>query len=130
MAFSACLPVAKDKVPDEVKTAFQQKYPGEDDPNWQIDKNGNFEAQFKKDGKRYRADFSPQGPWIETELTLKKKDLPKAVQVKIKSEYDTFKIVEIEEVDHSSKGRFYDVEFSLLGKKKDVEFNESGQVLN
>lgn len=124
--FSSC----QAQVPEQVQRAFEIKYPNENDPDWAIDKNGNFETHFKKEGKYYRADFSPDGKWIETERSIKKKELPELVRRKIKSHYDDLKIVEIEETRHHAKGLFYDVEFIIDGKKQDVEFNVVGEILN
>ena len=125
-----CNTAANGQVPEAVKTAFKNKYPNENDPDWKTDKNGNFESKFKKNGEHYRADFSPEGKWIETERNIKKKDLPEVVQDKIKDDFDDYKIYEIEEVQHHSKGVFYDVEFKIDGKKKDIEFNAAGIIIN
>lgn len=125
----SCETKAQDGVPEEVKASFQAKYPGEDDPDWEKDSNGNYESSFKEDGKHYRADFSPNGDWIETERSMEEKDLPEKVRDIIKDQYGDFEIVEVEEVDHHSKGLFYDVEFKRKGEKKDVEFSPEGQVL-
>lgn len=129
MVLTSCQTRAQGQVPKEVKVSFENKYPGENDPDWKKDKNGNYESHFKKDGKHYRADFSPKGDWIETEQSIDKDDLPKEVRDVIKALYDDFEIVEIEKVDHHSKGVFYDVEFKRNGEKKDVEFAASGLVL-
>ena len=118
------------QVPEEVEIAFEKKYPGEKHSKWEIDRNGNFESHFKKDGKEYRADFTPQGEWIETERSIKKKELPELVLEKIKSDYGDYKIVELEETRHHSKGLFYDVELKKDGKKRDVEFKVSGEIIN
>lgn len=125
----SCQSTANGQIPEVVKRSFESKYPGENDPDWHEDKNGNFESNFKKDGDKYRADFSPQGAWIETERSIKKKDLPKEVQKKPKDEYSTFKVLEIEEVDHYLKGLSYDVELKKGGEKHEVEFSANGQVL-
>ena len=125
-----CSNSTKGQVPEEVKTTFKAKYPGETDPDWHKDKNGNFESHFKIDGKHYRADFSPTGNWIETERSIDEKDLPEVVKEAIKLKYKKYKIDEIEEVQHAQKGLFYDVEFKIDGDKKDVEFNSSGAVIN
>jgi len=118
------------QTPDEVKEAFDEKYPGEKHSKWKIDRNGNFETHFKKGGEEYRADFTPQGEWIETERSLKKKELPELVRKRIKSDYDDYEIVELEETRHHSKGLFYDVELKKDGKKQDVEFNTNGEIIN
>lgn len=127
--FTACGTIAG-QIPDAVKEAFAKQYPGENDPDWHLDKNGNFEAKFKQKGVHYRADYTPKGVWIETETNIKEKELPKAIKKVLKAQYDGFKISEIEKVESSKKGTFYDVEFKVNGGKQDVEFNASGQVIN
>ncbi|QLG45728.1 PepSY-like domain-containing protein [Costertonia aggregata] len=126
----SCQRVKKSDVPKAVKATFEAKYPGEDDPDWRLDRNDNFESHFKINGEHYRADFSPNGNWIETERNIKKKELPKIIREKLKSDYDDYKIVEIEVVDHHSKGIFYDVELKKDGKKQDIEFTIKGEIIN
>ena len=127
---TSCNSVAQDGVPSEVKATFKKMYPNENDPDWRVDKNGYYESHFKKKGIHYRADFDKSGKWIETENNIKKDELPKAVKKVLKEKYDDVKIYEIEEVSHHSKGKFYDVELKINGKKKDVEFNSSGKIIN
>ena len=117
------------KTPEAVKKTFQAKYPGENDPDWDVDSNGNYESHFKIDGIKYRADFLPDGKWIETETSIDKDELPSAVKEAIKKLYPDEEITEIEKVMHHSKGTFYDVEFKQKGKNHDVEFNASGKVI-
>ena len=126
----SCNSVAQDKIPDAVKESFKEKYPGENDPDWRVDKNGYFESHFKKEKKHYRADFDSSGKWIETERNIEKKDLPKPIKQVLKAKYEDVKIYEIEEVTHHSKGKFYDVELKIDGHKKDIEFTEDGKIIN
>ncbi|MGI9551967.1 MAG: PepSY-like domain-containing protein [Aurantibacter sp.] len=118
------------QVPKEVQEAFEEKYPDEENPKWNVDRNNNFEAHFKEKGEVYRADFTPKGEWIETERSIKKKDLPELVRRKLKSDYHDFEIIELEETRHHEKGLFYDVELKKDGKKRDVEFRVNGQIIN
>ena len=129
MAFFGCQSKAESQTPKAVKKAFQTKYPGETDPDWEIDSNGNYESHFKIKGVKYRADFSPSGHWIETETSIDKKDLPKPIREAIKKNYGSEDISEIEKVDSASKGEFYDVEFKQKGKNMDVEYRASGDEL-
>ena len=130
-SFFSCepIPVKEIEVPDIVKKSFVRKYPNEKKEKWNIDRNDNYEAKFKEGGETFKADFTPDGTWIETETSLKKKDLPKAVKEAIKDKYDGVKIVEIERTDHYQKGIFYDVEFKKNGKKFDIEFNAEGVII-
>lgn len=125
----SCNNNANSQTPEAVKQTFKAKYPGENDPDWHVDSNGNYESHFKIDGIKYRADFKPNGSWIETESSIDKKDLPKAIRDKIENDFDG-DISEIEKVDHHAKGVFYDVEFKQKGKNKDVEFKADGTIIN
>lgn len=130
ISYVSCQNSGDKDVPAEVQSNFEKKYPGENDPDWEKDKNGNFESTFKIDGKHYRADFKPDGSWVETESSIDKKDLPEAIMKVLKSKFDDFDIVEIEEVQHHSKGFFYDVEIKKDGEKQDVEFSKTGAIIN
>lgn len=127
--FVGCTEKTNGQTPEAVKTSFQNKYPGENDPDWEVDSNGNYESHFKIKGIKYRADFKPDGSWIETETSIDEKDLPKPIKARIEKEFDG-KITEIEKVNHHSKGTFYDVEFKQKGEKKDIEFRANGEIIN
>lgn len=118
------------EVPEAVRTTFQAKYPGEDDPDWHTDDHGYWESRFRIDGIRHRADFLPDGTWVETEVSIEKKQLPDAVIKIIDDKFNDEEITEIEKVDSAKKGAFYDVEFKRKGKNKDVEFRASGEIIN
>jgi hypothetical protein len=112
------------------KEAFAKQYPGALKVKWKEDEHGNQEASFEMDGEKYRADYSPEGEWIETESSLKYEVLPMAVQKVIEERYNKEEITEIERVQHPSKGVFYDIEFKREGKNQDVEIKENGEIIN
>jgi len=126
----SCDNSASAQAPDAVKETFKAMYPGENDPDWHLDAHGNYEANFKKKGEKYRADYAADGTWIETENSIKKKNLPKVIKDRIKVEYGDRKITEVERVEHATKGLFYDVEFKQKGKNMDVEFDAQGNIIN
>lgn len=116
-------------VPVIVAQAFQKKYPDEKDPEWEKDDHGYWEAHYKKDGEKYRADFTPEGAWVETENSVDKDELPEAVKKTIEEKYPDREITEVEYVVSSRQGNFYDVEFKQKGKNMDVEIKEDGTVI-
>ncbi|TVZ27943.1 putative PepSY-like beta-lactamase-inhibitor [Gillisia sp. Hel_I_86] len=120
----------KSDVPEAVQTAFEKKYPGENDPDWKQDEHGYWESHFKKDGEKYRADFNADGSWVETENSIKDGELPEAIKNVITEKYSDREITEVERVDGAEKGIFYDVEFKQKGKNMDVEFREDGSVIS
>ena len=122
--------VEKSNVPEVVQTAFEKKYPGENDPDWKQDEHGYWESHFKIDGEKYRADFNADGSWVETENDIKTENLPSAIKKVIDEKYSDREITEVEHVDSAEKGIFYDVEFKQKGKNMDVEFREDGTIIS
>lgn len=118
------------EVPQAVRTTFQQKYPGENDPDWKQDDHGYWESHFKIDGEKYRADFNADGSWVETENDIKPENLSDAIKKQIEEKFSDYEITEVERVDSAKKGIFFDVEFKQKGKNKDVEFREDGTIIN
>ena len=118
-----CLSQPQDEMLKEV-------YPDAKEINWRKDKNGNQEAHFKLNGTYYRADFTPDGSWIETERNIKWKELPPAVRYTINKEASKDDIVELEEVNHHEMGWFYDVEVKKKNKgKRDLVIAPDGQLI-
>ncbi|OUS10839.1 hypothetical protein A9Q93_12415 [Nonlabens dokdonensis] len=126
---ASCQNIKNSKAPKAVVDAFTAKYPNEHDPDFEQDAHGYWEAHFKKNGEKYRADFYEDGTWRETENSIKYKELPKAVKQAIKNEYSDREITEIEHVLSAAKGEFYDVEFKQKGKNMDVEYRKNGTKL-
>ena len=116
-------------VPPEVESAFSVKYPDAGEKKWQIDENGYWEAGFQLGELEYRADFTTDGAWVETEQSIKLEELPDAVQRAVKRDFGEDEIAEIESVDHPTKGDFFDVEFKRDGKNFDAEYNAAGERL-
>ncbi|MGB5983325.1 MAG: PepSY-like domain-containing protein [Nonlabens sp.] len=113
-------------VPKAVLEAFHEMYPDEDDPDFEKDSHGYWEAHFKIDGEKYRADFHADGSWRETENSIKEKNLPTVTLKAIKKIYGNEEITEVEHVLSAKNGEFYDVEFKRKGKNKDVRFRLDG----
>lgn len=115
--------------PEKVLKAFNEKYPAATEVSWSIDRNGRFEGDFKLDGTKYRADFDGDGQWVETETSVKWKDLPEATQKAFENEDKKKDIVEIELVDSHEKGAFYDIEYKIGVGKQDILITPEGRVL-
>ena len=121
---------AQDEVPAAVAASFATKYPGAEEVRWGRDRNDSHEAHFRLDGRKLRADFDADGTWIETEESVRWKDLPEAVRDAVEGEYDEDDVVELEFTDNAEKGEFYDVELDPKGEKKfDVEYRADGTKL-
>lgn len=117
------------EVSEKIQQAFSNKYADVKDVKWERDDNGYYEAQFKYNGEKFRADFTKDGKWIETENSVKYEQLPQPVKTLIEDEYEKEEITEIEFVDNSTKGKFYDVEFKRKGKNSDLMITTEGKII-
>jgi hypothetical protein len=54
------------KVPAAVTTSFNEKYPGAENVEWEMD-GQNYEAEFKLNNEKVAAEFSPEGAFIKEE---------------------------------------------------------------
>lgn len=113
-------------VPGVVERAFSERYPTAKAEAWEVDDNGYWEAAFQWNGHDHRADFTTDGEWVESEQSIGFEDLPDVVQRAIKLEFGDDEISEIEAVDHSVRGEFFDVEFKREGKNLDIEYDARG----
>ena len=73
LAFCGCaseFDIASSDVPQAVMTAFQDKYSGAQEEEWEVEKEDGklvFEVEFKFGGKRKEASFRPDGAFVEEE---------------------------------------------------------------
>jgi Putative beta-lactamase-inhibitor-like, PepSY-like len=115
--------------PETAVKNFQAMYPNAEKTSWNIDRNGRYEVNYKLNGTSYRSDFEQDGHWVETETSVKWKDLPAATQMAFMEEDKKKDIIEIELVEHHEKGRFYDIEYKISDGKQDIMITPAGKVL-
>src|SRR5690606_38414188 len=108
------------QAPENVKKAFYEKYPNAEEVSWGMDRNALREAHFTLNGIKYRADFTLDGKWVETETNVDWEDLPEPVQNSFEEQDKKKDVIEIELVDHFEKGAFYDIEYKTGGGKMDI----------
>ncbi len=71
LAFSGCSSssdIMDSDVPPSVKAAFQAKYPGAEDVEWELEKEDGrmvYEAEFKHEGKNKEALFGADGAFLK-----------------------------------------------------------------
>ena len=108
--------------PQVVLNAFNQKFPGVKDVDWDLEKNGEWEAEFDgTDGKDMSANFSADGKWLETETEIAFSELPQPVQNALKGK----KVKEAARIERMDGKTVYEAEVN----HKDLIFDASGKLL-
>ena len=112
------------QVPVAVKNAFNKSFPNTSVKKWDKE-DGNYEANFSKDGKTMSATFDAKGNWVETETDIKISELPAAVSDYIKTNYKGAAIKEAAIINNPESKKIYEAEV----KGKDLLFDENGKFL-
>lgn len=125
MALVSC---AQDGVSNEVKAAFDKKFPNATAVKWEKENDTEWEAKFKNEGKAYSANFSTKGDWVETEYKVNRKDLPESISALIIKDFPGYKIEGIEKFEKPTSSG-YDVEIEKGEEMLELVFDNSGKLI-
>ncbi len=117
-----CTASAKSTPPEAVLKAFQQKFSGATDVEWEKESKTEWEAEFKLKGASMSANFANDGQWLETETEIALTELPAPVQAALKGK----KVKETARIEKPGGVLQYEAEV----KRKDWMFDASGKRLN
>ncbi len=115
-------------VPENVKAAFQKKFPNATKVSWGKENSHEWEAEFKMNRMEYSANFDTNGNWMETEYEISKKDIPPAVKATLDNQFAGYRITE-SEVSETANGQVYEFLLKEGGEKTEVAITKDGTVL-
>ena len=105
------------------KTAFKNQYPNTA-AKWEKE-DGNYEVNFKQNGKSSSAVIKTDGTIIETETDISINELPQGAQSYIKDHFKAAKIKEASKIVRANG----DVIFEALVNGKDLMFDSNGKFI-
>jgi len=127
MACIICLPaICQVKVPDAVKTAFTNKFPGATEVKWEKENKTELEANFKMNNTDVSANFGLDGTWVETETTIPVSELPAAVTNVVNTKYPGTVYGRTEKIEKPGSKILYEVNITVKGKNKELELDPDG----
>jgi len=116
------------KVPDAVKTAFNNKFPTASEVKWEKESKTELEANFKMNNADVSANFKFDGSWVETETTISSGELPSAVKNAVDAKYPGAIYERTEKIEKPGK-TLYEVNIKVNGKKKELEMDPNGVIV-
>lgn len=135
IALSSCKENKKteEKIPENVQTAFKQKFPNAANVKWDKNCDNTWEAEFVMTGNKHSAQYKPDGKWYETEYVIPVSKIPDVIKANVVSKYAGYKIVKAEVVitswgeqyelqlnkEQSSIGVFYTGDGVFMGQEKE-----------
>jgi len=128
LAMVVCTEAQKKEAPQSVKSAFEQQFKNVSGVKWDQEKTGEWEAEFKMNGKEYSANFDEQGKWLETEYEINENQIPAAVKNTINTSFAGYKMKE-SEISETSKGKAYEFELIKEKEKVEVAITEDGKII-
>ena len=117
------------KVPDAVKTAFNNKFPGASGVKWEKENRKELEANFKMNNADVSANFGLDGTWVETETTIPASELPAAVTNAVNTKYPGAVYGRTEKIEKPGGKILYEVNITVNSRKKELELNPDGSIV-
>jgi hypothetical protein len=115
-------------VPENAIATLKQKFPEAQKSKWEKEKDGDFEANFKVNGKSLSMTFSPTGEWLETESGIAVSALPAPVIAAFKKEHATATIKAAEKIEKAN-ATSYEIEYKEGLKSREIVYDAQGVVL-
>ncbi len=129
---AACLAVpAFANIPAKVTNAFHARYSGATNVEWKHGL-GKYKASFIMDDYRYEAKFDRNGRWVESEKMMRSDRLPRMVRNSLhRSKYRGWEIKSSYVEYLPNRKPHYHIDAAKGDfKKRHLEFNENGQLIN
>jgi hypothetical protein len=122
--------VKSQDVPKPVIDAFNENFKGVSFKSWEKEKNGNYEAEFKRNKKETSATFNADGTIVETEQEISQSALPKMVLDIIEKDFPGYKISEVSQITMPSGAQTFETELKKSSEKFDLIFDANGNFLS
>ena len=129
LGFSTTSQAQKSKSTPSAEKAFQQKFAGSTEAKWEMEKKNEYEVTFIMKGKKGSANFSGTGEWLETEMAIPTSDVPKAVSEAFIKAFAGAKIKEVYKIESKDGKNYFEIEYDLKGKTKEVKLDPSGKIM-
>ncbi|PIB34966.1 hypothetical protein BFP72_05950 [Reichenbachiella sp. 5M10] len=114
-------------VPEKVLSAFKAKFPDAKKVEWEMENDTEWEAEFKRNGKEYSANFGTDGEWSETEYEIKASEIPANIRAILDQNFSDYEIEE-PEVTETPQGNSYEMEIEAGEEEFEVAIDTKGKL--
>jgi hypothetical protein len=115
-------------VPGLVEKTFTAKYPKATKVEWGLEKQGEYEAEFKLNKDEMSVVLDEKGNLIEIETEIKKSEVPQSIISTLTKDFADYKIDEVEKLE--SQGVIsYEMEAKKGKDKFEQVFDNTGKIV-
>ena len=118
-----------EKIPAAAKSGFAVKFPTAQKVKWNVEKPGEFEAEFILNGVETSALVDAKGTLLETEAEIKESELPLAVKATLAKDFAGYKLDEIEKVTDVRGITTFEMEASKGKDELEISLDANGKLL-
>lgn len=127
-AYTSCAQ-NKHTPPASVQTAFKVKFPAVQKAKWELEHEGEWEAEFKSGGHEMSVNFNADGTWLETETEIKVSSLPQVIKDALAAQFAGYKTEEANLVETPGQPTAYEVELEKDEATIEALFAADGKLL-
>jgi hypothetical protein len=110
--------------------AFAIKFPKATVVKWIKEKKNEYEVEFTLNGKKGSANFSGTGEWLETEMGIPTTEVPKNVLDAFAKQFKEAAISDAFLVESSAGKKYYEIEYTIKSKKREVKIDGTGNLID
>lgn len=96
---------------------------------WSKENKSEYEAEFNMNGKKYSANYSIKGEWMETEEHISTNELPEAVTAAVKKSHPKSELVDADRITNSKGALKYEVVIKSGINKQELLFDAAGNTV-
>ncbi len=119
---------AQEEVPENVLHKFSILFPNAEDPEWESDKENEYQVEFDLEERRIELELNAKGEVLSKSQELFKEEIPPQVQLTIDEKYSDYEIMRVM-VEEEGEQLLYDVELMKELKGIELELNSDGQII-
>lgn len=95
--FSSSFLIAQKAPSTQIQNTLVQLYHDATDVDWEFE-DGKWEAEFDIDHQEFEVRFDQDDQWLETAQELKCRDLPAQIKEKVRSDYPSYRLDDVERI--------------------------------
>ncbi|MCB9266374.1 MAG: PepSY-like domain-containing protein [Lewinellaceae bacterium] len=128
LSYSSCAQ-KQTAVPAAVENAFKARFPQAEEVKWDMEREGEWEAEFEMNEEEMSANFMADGAWAETEAEIEKENLPQAVKDAVATQFADYELEEAWTVESPEHPNAYEVKLEKGETTVKATFSPEGQLL-
>ena len=120
--------IAQPGVTAAAAKTFRQMFPKASGVKWEKENSREYEAGFLLDGRKMSANFSATGEWLETETPIEISSAPAVVMDGFTKSNPKAIVKQVYRIESKTQ-KYFEVEYTINGRKKELKIAADGKTM-